>query len=183
MNPNASAVALLLLAATAASAPSNSPTSPPTMPDKIVEKDWVYQNAGNGTAIAYTNNDSGSTLGVICIAAQNCSVYLKTATACEDGAKYPVLVNADSGAVSASLTCENIASASEKKNFVFVFDDFSTILSTIMKDQSIGVALPLASGQFRVTRFSLTGSNETLAAVNRTIKPAVKAVSNTDQTL
>jgi hypothetical protein len=148
-----------------------------------VEKDWTFQDTGNGTAVAYTNNDSGSTLGVFCAAAKNCSVYLKTATGCNDGAKYPVLVNADSGAMTVSLTCQNIASAGEKRNFVFVFDDFNAIFCAMVKDSALGVALPLAGGQFKVARFSLNGSTETIAEVNRAIESGVKKVSANDQSL
>jgi hypothetical protein len=151
--------------------------------DTVVEKDWTFKDTGNGTAVAYTNDDSGSTLGVFCVAAKNCSVYLKTATGCADGAQYPVLVNTDSGALAVSLTCQNISSAGEKQNFVFVFDEFDAIFCAMVKDNALGVALPLAGGQFRVASFSLNGSNETIAAVNRTIESSLKMVTAKDQTL
>jgi hypothetical protein len=143
----------------------------------IVTKDWSFTNTGNGSAVASTSNDSGSTLGVYCLGAKNCAAYLQTLTACEDGAKYPVLVNSDSGASNFMLTCKNLASAGEKQNFVFVFDQFDALINLLLKDRAIGVAFPLAGGQFKVARFSLDGSNESLAAVNRVVTSGVKAVS------
>jgi hypothetical protein len=130
-----------------------------------------------GTAVASTSNDSGSTLGVYCLGAKNCDAYLRTSTTCEEGAKYPVLVNSDSGANNFVVTCKNLASTGEKQNFVFVFDQFDTLINLMLKDRALGVAFPLASGQFKVARFSLDGSNESLAAVNRVVTSGVKAVS------
>ncbi len=143
----------------------------------VVVKDWSFIDTGNGTGIAKTYNESGSVLGLYCAAANNCDAYMMTAMGCDDGHKYPGLVNADSGAYNVTVTCQNIASAGEKPNFAFVFDDFNTIKGLMLKDHSVGIALPLASGQFKVARFSLEGSNETLAAVNRAITNGSKQVS------
>jgi len=149
-------------------------------------KDWVFSKLGGGSAIAYTGNDSGSRLGVVCTAANECDAYVYSATGCDDGSKIPVLINTDSGSASFNVTCKNISSPSEKQNFVFVFDELKPILNILLKNQTLGLALPLASGQFKVLHFSLQGSNEALAAVSRSVKPSATPVStkkNEDQTL
>jgi hypothetical protein len=82
------------------------------------------------------------------------------------GGKYPMLLNSDSGASSISATCGIANSPALNKRSLLTIDDFQLVLNTMLKDLDAGVAIPLASGQFKVARFSLEGSNEALAAVN-----------------
>ena len=155
-------------------------------PKPVAIKDWTFIDTGGGTGIAKTINESGSVLGIYCIAKQNCDAYMVSSMTCEVGSKYPGLINSDSGSFHASVTCRNIASEGEKPNYAFVFDEFDLIRNLMLKDHTVGVALPLASGQFKVARFSLEGSNETLAAVSRAMNGGAKQVSTTqtkDQTI
>jgi hypothetical protein len=143
-------------------------------PQPVAVKDWTFIDTGGGTGIAKTINDSGSVLGIYCAALKNCDAYLISSMTCEVGSKYPGLINAGSGSFSISVTCKNIAADGEKPNYAFVFAEFDLIRNLMLKDHSVGVALPLANGQFKVTRFSLEGSNETLAAVGRAISNGTK---------
>lgn len=156
-------------------------------PKPVAIKDWTFIDTGGGTGIAKTINESGSVLGIYCLAKQNCEAYMMSSMTCEVGSKYPGLINADSGSFHVSVTCRNIASEDQKPNYAFVFDEFDLIRNLMLKDHSVGVALPLASGQFKVTRFSLEGSNETLAAVSRALTNGgtkqVSAKQAKDQTI
>jgi hypothetical protein len=148
-----------------------------------IEKAWTFKATGDSGGIAFTENGSGSTLGVVCSQSNPCKVWLQTQNTCEVGATFPVLATSQSGAASHLLKCENVASGSEKPDYAFLFDDLNAMLNVILKDHMIGFALPLASGEFRVVRFSLEGSNETLALLSKTITPTAKAASLKDQTL
>ena len=139
-------------------------------------KDWVFQKT-NGMAEAWTVNDSGSQLGVVCLAASNCMAYfVSDSGTCEDGSKYPALLNSASGAFALTTVCRKIESDSGKPRFVLVINELDQVLDAMIKDHTLGIVIPMASGMFKAARFSLEGSNEALAAVNQAItsqsKPA-----------
>jgi hypothetical protein len=136
--------------------------------DEMVHvKDWSFQKDANGSAYAFTKEESGSTLGVACSQARHCVAFLTSGNGCEVGTKYVVLVNADSGALSLGTTCADIEFGPSKQRFVVVIDDFNAAFNTLLKAHSIGVSMPLAGGHFKVARFSLKGSSETLSAVTQ----------------
>jgi hypothetical protein len=132
-------------------------------------KDWSFQREANGSVLAFTSNETGSALGVFCSQLQHCLAYLASDNGCEVGNRYVVLVSADSGALSLGTTCADIGISASKQKFVVVIDDFDTIFNTLLKAHSIGVSMPLAGGHFKVARFSLKGSNETLSAVTHAL--------------
>jgi hypothetical protein len=146
-------------------------------------KDWTFKLFDDGSAGAQTLNDSGSALGVYCAAAKNCQVYLLASTDCEENGKYPVLVNSTSGAKALDTTCANISTPDAKPRFALFFDDFQTVVSLMFKDRVAGFSIPMADGTFKVTRFSLDGSNEALTTVNKAIESKSKPVGLKDQVL
>jgi hypothetical protein len=170
------AISLLLLALVAALPVSAEP--------RIASvRDWTYKDFHDGSAAGSTNNDSGSTLAVYCAADQQCMIFLITSTGCEENGKYTVLVNADSGAMTETAACSKLNNPATKEQFALIFDDFQGLLNTILKDHTIGFSIPLASGMFKVTRFSLEGSNEVLSAVGGSVKESSKPVGLKDQVL
>jgi len=48
-------------------------------PQSATVKDWAFKNYGNGSAEAWTRNDSGSSLGVYCDGKESCIAYVTTA--------------------------------------------------------------------------------------------------------
>lgn len=143
--------------------------------DTATVKDWVVETEGDGTAGAHTSNDSGSTFGVFCSDKDSCIAYLDSSTGCEDKSKSPVLVNSDSGAQSFDATCAALGTSEGARHFAIVFDDFGTLMKLVLKDHTIGFSIPLQSGRFKVTRFSLEGSSETIAAANKLLNTAARA--------
>ena len=145
----------------------------------VTVKDWVFQKQGNGTAEAWTVNESGSQLGVVCYRKGSCLAYfVSDSGSCDDGSKYPALMNAGSGALSLSTVCRKIETDSGKARFVLVINEFDPVLDSMLKDHNMGIVIPMANGMFKVARFSLEGSNEALSAVNRAIG-ATKTTSST----
>jgi hypothetical protein len=160
------AVVLATLAISAISQPSKAETP---VSSKTI-RDWTFKAFADGSSGAQTVNESGSTLGVYCLAEQQCTLFLQAETKCEPDAKYPLMVNADSGAIAVSTTCNSYGSAGAKDSFALFFDDFQSIFNIVLKNHTIGFSIPMANGMFKVTRFSLEGSNEVMAAVSQSIK-------------
>ena len=83
---------------------------------------------------------------------------LATSTNCEDGERYPVLVNADAGSAQLELVCRKLG-----KKPRYIFTNFDAIDKSIRNSAKyIGFAFPLQSGLFQVDRFLLDGAVESL---------------------
>lgn len=130
--------------------------------EKTRFQNWVADK-GPSYQEAYTWNDAGDGLGVLCsITSQSCFAYFRTRNQCQDGQAVPVLVNADTGASVFTTKCRPLHGESGNE-YVNVFDDFN-VVSVMLRAQDIGIAIPLDKGLFRSTRFSLMGSNEAIAS-------------------
>lgn len=140
--------ALLVLANTATAA------------DRVIG-DWAVDSA-NGLYEAYTSNSSGSLLGLVCTDAV-CKFYLLAEVACEDGHDYLALINTEKGAVSRQLGCMTMT-LSGKPQKVILMGDPDWFAQTIRSASTIGIAVPMANGDFQVFRFSLRGSAAALDA-------------------
>jgi hypothetical protein len=66
---------------------------------------------------------------------------------------YPVLVNSEHSALSMNTICSVNDGRSE-----LILTEFDLIHEIIKKSGIIGIAVPMASGHFKVVRFSLNGS-------------------------
>lgn len=118
--------------------------------------DWTAAGLGSGWA-AFTKNESGSLFGVLC--KDGCVAYLNAQTQCEEKGKYPALINASDGAFSVNLEC-----VVYEKRYLLTTPLTETLVSSFEMGGELGIAFPLQSGKFQVTRFSLTGA---LKAANR----------------
>jgi len=108
---------------------------------------------------AFTANSSGSTLGVLCvIEKESCVYYLRSDTSCKEGSQTPILLNSSRGSSDALLHCTSLSVASDKQNeFINIFANSSLILKILNSSGILGIAMPLADGEFKVMRFSLQG--------------------------
>ena len=103
---------------------------------------------------AATLNDSGAALGQFCFYSDtSCYWFLANDVNCKDDSKYPVLINSDAGSFSLELVC--MKSGSKPR---YGFTEFSVIDKIIRDSSRIGIAFPMESGMFQVSRFSLIGS-------------------------
>ena len=108
------------------------------------------------TVYAGTINESGSVLAETCATDKDsCFWILTTDSACEEGSEYPVLVNSDQSAVSATVTC--LGPADSKGDHRYRFNDWKSLEAVILKAKKVGFAFPLQQDQFTVVRFSLDG--------------------------
>lgn len=127
--------------------------------------DWKVTFYGSGSALAIVTNSSGMTFGSLCSPA-SCSTFINPQIDCEEGHSYPALVNAPSAAFSINLKCEKI-------NNFYVYDVplEGGITDAMSVGGVIGFAFPMASGEFKVARYSLTGAARAIARAQQASQP------------
>lgn len=121
---------------------------------------WFYETNGD-TPYAGTVNDSGNIFGQWCFPSEGSCIYLiALATRCDENSDYPVLINSDSGASSATLICRGKLEGGNL--YRYAFSNFDAIDRAVRASKRIGIATPLEGDQFRVFRFSLDGASPSL---------------------
>lgn len=143
-------------------------------------KSWTVGALQKGEGLyAATANDSGGVLAQFCYREiEKCVWVLANDIKCDEDHRYPVLVNADSGALSTQIVCVKVGSSSR-----YAFTDFDRIDKAILESEWIGFAFPMASGKFTVSRFSLAGAKEAVAFMRKAASAAIDQAKGTmDQT-
>lgn len=133
---------------------------PPAAPQETYG-DWKAFRLDTGAYMATVQNDAGSVLATLCTGS-TCHVVVNPHISCDPGSKYPALVNAPSSAFAVTFLCEKLGD-------LLVY---SVPLDTVMSDAMsiggvLGVAMPMASGEFKAARFSLTGSARATARIQQ----------------
>ena len=139
--------------------PIPSPAPAPT-PSRVAFGAWAVESTSSYSA-AYTHNESDSVFGLMC--GTNCVVYVNAHIPCTEGHNYPAMINSPVGASNLQLRCVMI-----EGRYVLVTpldDDFVQIFSATAGE--VGFAIPLESGRFAVSRYSLSGALEATAAAAR----------------
>lgn len=128
--------------------------------------DWVLVTKIAGMPIVSTSSGT-SELGVFCLQGESCHPYLFIDGLCGGEAlRIPVLVNANNGAVPLVASCRNL-----KNSWFLVLEDYDDMKMVLEAGGDAGFAIPLASGQFRVIRFSMRGASRALQEVQRLSSP------------
>jgi hypothetical protein len=118
--------------------------------------DWVVTRiAGLQIAKSSTGN---AVIGVVCVVeADSCHAYIGTDSTCNEGQRVPMLINSAVGAVQVTTQCTKIG------GFLYnIIDEFDSAASAFESGGVVGFALPLASGEFRVIRFSTRGATHAI---------------------
>jgi hypothetical protein len=108
----------------------------------------------DGWYVASTVNDAGSAFGVLCNQS-GCSFFVNPQITCDENASYPALINAPSAGYTAKLTCTHY---DKGKSAVLLFENDQALIDALSVGGNLGVAMPMQSGEFKVSRFSLTGA-------------------------
>jgi hypothetical protein len=140
--------------------------SVPTMAQEFAN--WVTGAMDDNEGyFAATVNDSTSIFGQYCYTGSGqCLWLLAVNINCEDGSRYPVLINGDGGSAQMEIVCKKLGDKPR-----YVFSNFDAINNSVRSSKKfIGFAFPLESGLFEVNRFLLDGAPE---AIGR-----MKALSN-----
>jgi len=137
--------------------------------------DWRIGNLDAGAGMyAATVNETQSVLGQFCQVEGDdfpCYWLLSIDIDCEPGESYIVLVNADHSAVPLEMLCAPLARANR-----YAFRDFDTIDSIVRSSTRIGIAFPMQSGQFQVSRFSLDGAGQAVDSMRSEVIKEVPPV-------
>lgn len=120
--------------------------------------DWIVVKADNGDMVAATVEDNGEKALVYrCFEGLGqCAHVLVADIECETDDEYPVLVNAEHAALSMDTVCSDDSE--------LVLTEFDQIHEILINSDVAGFAIPMASGQFKVVRFSLKGSERAMNA-------------------
>ncbi|WP_303761181.1 hypothetical protein [Alcanivorax jadensis] len=123
---------------------------------------WTVIRANDGIdLIATTANESGSFIGFRCFAkSQECAHVLFADIECTDGGSNPILINSDYSALSMNAFCSKNGA-----NYELLLTPYDDIHRILQKGNDVGFAIPMASGQFKVVRFSLNGSEKAMEYV------------------
>jgi hypothetical protein len=146
--------------------------------------EWTVDFTNDKTNVyAATANDSGSVLGEYCSLEKHvCNWMLAMDTACEGAGVFPLLGNAASGSVQLGVTCGGKVATPSGQVYQYFFTSWKD-LELLLKDSGlVGFAFPLADGQFKVTRFSLTGRTDAMALAESVMTAKPKSDSRAMQT-
>ncbi|CAG9297928.1 hypothetical protein [Celerinatantimonas diazotrophica] len=120
-----------------------------------IYKDWAVNTEGDSYYYAATKNKSGHVFGEYCyFKNKSCLFLIGIDITCHKGHQYPVLVNSEQGALNLTLSCGNKV---DHQN-VLIFNNFDKIDQIVRTSSKLGVVVPMESGQFKVSRFSLLGA-------------------------
>ncbi len=146
-----------------------------------VSKDWFWGVDDTEFFYAATLNSSEHIIGQYCyLESGNCMYMVGIGITCEEGYETPALINSNKGAVQIKLVC---AHKYEDQNVLFItpFDDIDNI---IRQASHIRIAVPMENDQFKVSRFSLSGSSYAIdlmrAAAERAVKEKPPEKTKTD---
>lgn len=143
---------------------------------------WSVGSSSSGH-YTFTTNDSGEVLGEYCFyKSATCQWELGLNTACKTGADGIFLANADTQATPLEVSCTG--QLPDSALYVYVFKNWKLLESALQSSSMIGFAVPLASDQFGVVRFSLLGRVTAQSAMESAFFGSKKVKHNTaDQVL
>lgn len=156
------AVGLMAITALAASPSISAPRKSAAKPPQVIFQqfaperygDWTVDYFGKGYG-AYVGNGSGSVFGVYC--SDTCIIYFNSGLTCDEGAYIPALFSTPAGSFARDLKCAKL-----DKRFILAGDLSVTLLDAMDVGGEMGIATALVGGQFKVTRFSLTGAHKSV---------------------
>lgn len=123
----------------------------PPLPRETIG-DWEVRDIGEGLVFATVGNNAGSVFGTLC-SRDSCGTFFNPKISCVAGRKYAGLINAPAQAFPVIMTCTKIA---DLLVYDIPYDD--NLADAMSVGGVLGIAFPMESGQFQVSRFSLTGA-------------------------
>jgi hypothetical protein len=134
-------------------------TPPPPVSVSPTDKigDWVITYISKDSAISSVKNDGGATLGSICTKT-GCTPFFNPNIKCDDGGSYPILINSPSLSFNVLSVCAKLTDT-----YIYVIPDSDSLREAFAVGGVLGIAFPMQSGEFRVSRFSLTGAARSIA--------------------
>ncbi|MDR6740566.1 hypothetical protein J2X56_002584 [Herbaspirillum sp. 1173] len=124
--------------------------------------DWSVSISPSGFPYAATTNSAGDLLIKTCnISSGTCSWLQASKIACEEGSTAVALINSPTGAAVNKMVCEGAYASDRQTLYNYSLEKPDEFDGIVAKSSGlVGIAHPLASGQFEVSRFSLNGARQ-----------------------
>lgn len=121
--------------------------------------DWVVSKDNTGLPYMATTNDSNGVFGKWCDGeTEKCFWVMATSTRCEQNAEFPALITTPLGAVTTKLICGGPRLIGKSTYYRLLIADFDLMTRITLEGTGrIGIAIATEDGNFRVSRFSLSG--------------------------
>ena len=128
---------------------------------------WVIDKNIQGIQIATTKNESDSVVGLLCaVSDRQCFAYvIFDGIGCDEGVRYPMMINSAVGAYSISTICRQLPGSNNSRDKIYVVNEFENVKEALESGGQVGFVMPLASGQFRVARFNASGATAAIRDV------------------
>lgn len=130
----------------------------------LTYQDWRIQG-GTNSVEAFTTNGPNSSFGLYC-SGEQCLFYLHDALRCQPGSSSPVLLSSIGKTAALTMRCTLIGGT-----LFQILEPFATVFESVKAGGVVGFAVPLQSGSFGVSQYSLQGSSE---AIQKTLSEARK---------
>ncbi len=144
---------LLSLAALLAAA-----ANPVLADERMEHAEWAsefYQGTGEAST---KEGGMSSRFGLSCND-DNCRFYYENGIDCEPGSNYPIVISTSAGSMAVETICAPAATA-EGEVMRYWFAELPHFSDALMQSDAIGVAFPLANGQFKISQFLMNGYGE-----------------------
>lgn len=130
---------------------------------------WMIVDAddGSGDVVAATGTEgSREVLGYRCFVSDgNCRYVLLARTKCENGGRYPMLLNAQAGSALVVGNCHKTTTSDQ-----FLLQPWEPIQDALQNGAGlIGFAIPMESGAFRAIRFNVRGGAAAILEAERRV--------------
>ncbi len=125
--------------------------------ERMDHAEWVsefYQ----GTGEASTKEDGMSRFGLSCNE-DSCRFYYENGIQCDPGSNYPIVISTSAGSMAVETICAP-AATTDGEVMRYWFAELSHFNDALMQSDTIGVAFPLANGQFKISQFLMNGYGE-----------------------
>ena len=149
--------------------------------DRADHGDWTSQFQ-DGMGEASTHENGMSMFGMLC-GNGSCRYYFANGLDCEPSVNYPLMLTTDVGAVPVEAVCEPMATANGDV-LLYWFAETPYLNEAFTKTPAIGIAFPLTNGEFKLSRFSMSGFSdavERMVEVMRGDKPQESTKENDQQ--
>lgn len=138
----------------------------PVAAQKYTLGQWEVNKDLANIQLAITRTGDYQALVFCVISANGCEAAVNLGVQCDEGEKYPLLINSSVGAFHMNGTCEKFGTSK-----VLTLDNFDSAVSAFESGGDVGFVAPMASGQFRVVRFSTAGGAAAIKAARSLPEP------------
>lgn len=130
----------------------------PVLADERMEHaEWVSEFR-EGMGEASTKESGMSGFGMQC-SEDGCRFFYENGIKCEPGATYPVVIATSVGSIAVETVCAPVMTADGEAGRYW-FNDSPQFSDALMQSDTVGVAFPLANGQFKISQFLMNGYGE-----------------------